>query len=340
MTDHQLYPAKMAQPPIFGTDFSFDFAFKKDDCRFSFIVELPTDPSLAEEYEECKPIRSSARQLNTKDVAASKCGKPNESQDSNQGKRKDDNEKDGKKDKEKQNGRAEHDSKEAAPTRGEQIRTVAKMLFPQYFVGYNHIITSLRQINVRLTNANDKTLTKEQLKSMKLKRWQGGKKSNVEKVWRKMCRELKNLFKALGRWEARQTARVEDIMRALRITKNRRDAIDRRMRSLQLRFGLPPKSFNIELDWEHDEGDCTEEPKPKLKEHEQALGSREGIEELKKEMKFLRDSLTLEAALSGALEEELRCLCRHCGWDEQERGTLCYGNAQDGVGNADGIRSK
>jgi len=77
MTDHQLYPAKMAQPPIFGTDFSFDFAFKKDDCRFSFIVELPTDPSLAEEYEECKPIRSSARQLNTKDVAAPKCGKPN-----------------------------------------------------------------------------------------------------------------------------------------------------------------------------------------------------------------------------------------------------------------------
>jgi hypothetical protein len=91
---------------------------------------------------------------------------------------------------------------------------------------------------------------------MKLKRWQGGKKSNVEKVWRKICRELKNLFKALGRWEARQTARVEDIMRALRITKNRQDAIDRRMRSLQLRFGLSPKSFNIELDWEHDEGDC------------------------------------------------------------------------------------
>jgi hypothetical protein len=35
-------------------------------------------------------------------------------------------------------------------------------------------------------------------------------------------------------------------------------------------------------------------------------------------MKFLRDSLTLEAALSGAFEEELRCLCRHRGWDEQE----------------------
>jgi hypothetical protein len=57
----------------------------------------------------------------------------------------------------------------------------------------------------------------------------GRGKSNVEKVWRKTHLELKNLFKTVGRWEARPTARAEDIMKALRITKNRRDAIDRKM---------------------------------------------------------------------------------------------------------------
>jgi hypothetical protein len=35
-------------------------------------------------------------------------------------------------------------------------------------------------------------------------------------------------------------------------------------------------------------------------------------------IRFLRNCLALEAALSGALKEQIRCVCRHYGWDEQE----------------------
>ncbi|KAE9372756.1 hypothetical protein N431DRAFT_483480 [Stipitochalara longipes BDJ] len=191
---------------------------------------------------------------------------------------------------------------------------IAKTLFPEYFK-YQHLIICLRQVNVTLTNANDKTLTST---LMKLKMWQGEKKSKAEKVWRRVFRQLEISFKDLGRWKAHQNARVENIMRPLRITKNRRDLIDDQMRDLQLRFGRPPKPLNIELDWEHDEGDRAEYSK--ASDTQQIFGGGEDIEEGKKEIRYLRNCLTLGAALNKALKEQLRCHCGHCGWDEQEFG--------------------